>query len=79
MIPEFDSEAAHEACAPLHWDAEECDIWAWSEVDESLNDGEDLQFLLDGELKDEDDDDEESWDGYNSSSKEEKDVELTEE
>jgi hypothetical protein len=28
-----------------------------------LIDGEDLQFLLDGELEDEDDDDDESWDG----------------
>jgi hypothetical protein len=70
MTPEFDSEAAHEACAPLHWDAEEWDFRAWSEDDESLSDGEDLQFLLDGELEDEDDDDDESWDGYDSSSEE---------
>jgi hypothetical protein len=34
-----------------------------------VTDGEDLQFLLDGELEDEDDDDDESWDGYDSSSK----------
>jgi hypothetical protein len=66
--PEFNSEAAHEACAPLHWDAEEWDFSAWSEDDESLTDGEDLQFLLDGELEDDDDDDE-SWDGYDSSRK----------
>jgi hypothetical protein len=57
MTPEFDSKAAYEACTPLHWDAEEWDFWAWSEGDESLTDGEDLQFLLDGELEDEDDDD----------------------
>jgi hypothetical protein len=52
MAPEFDSEAAHEACAPLHWDVEEWDFRAWSEDDESLTDGEDLHFLLDGELED---------------------------
>jgi hypothetical protein len=60
MTSEFNSGAAHEACAPLHWDAEEWDFWAWSEDDESLTDGEDLQFLLDGELEDEDEDDDES-------------------
>jgi hypothetical protein len=79
MTLEFDSGAAHEACAPLHWDAEEWDFRAWSEDDESLTDGEDLQVLLDGELEDEDDDDDESWDGYDSSSKEEEDEESTEE
>jgi hypothetical protein len=42
MTPEFDSEATHEACAPLHWDVEEFDFRAWSEDDESLIDGEDL-------------------------------------
>jgi hypothetical protein len=62
MTPEFDSRATHEASAPLHWDAEEWDFRAWSEDDESLTDGEDLQFLLEGELEDEDDDDDESWD-----------------
>jgi hypothetical protein len=77
MTPEFDFGAAHEACAPLHWDAEEWDFRAWSEDDESLTNGEDLQFLLDGELEDEDDN--ESWDGYDSSSEEEEDDELTEE
>jgi hypothetical protein len=77
MTPEFDSGATHEACAPLHWDAEEWDFRAWSEDDESLTDGKDLQILLDGELEDEDDD--ESWDGYDSSSEEEEDDESTEE
>jgi hypothetical protein len=77
--PEFDSGAAHEACAPLHWDAEEWDFRAWSEDDESLTDGEDLQFLLDGELEDKDDDEDESWDGYDSSLGEEEDDESTEE
>jgi hypothetical protein len=56
MTPEFDTIAAYEACAPLDWDAEEWDFHAWSEDDESLTDGEDLQLLLGGEL-DEDDDD----------------------
>jgi hypothetical protein len=79
MTPEFDSRAAHVACAPLHWDVEEWDFGAWSEDDESLTDGEDLQFLLDGELEDEDDDNDESWDGYNSSSEEGEDDESTEE
>jgi hypothetical protein len=76
MTPEFDSKAAYEAYAPLHWDAEEWDFWAWSEDDESLTDGEDLQFLLDGELEDEDD---VSREGHDSSSKEEEDDESTEE
>jgi hypothetical protein len=79
MTPEFDSEAAHEACSPLHWDAEEWDFRAWSEDDESLSDGEDFQFLLDGELEDDDDDDDESWDWYDSSSEEEEEDESTEE
>jgi hypothetical protein len=78
MTPEFDSKAAYEACAPLHWDAEEWDFRAWSEDDESLTDSEDLQFLLDGELEDEDDDDV-SWQGHDSSSEEGDDDELTEE
>jgi hypothetical protein len=42
MTLEFDSRSAHEACTPLHWDAEEWDFWAWLEDDESLADGEDL-------------------------------------
>jgi hypothetical protein len=77
MTSEFDSKTAYEACAPLHWDTEESDFWAWSEDDESLTDGEDLQFLLDGELEDEDDD--VSWEGHDSSSEEEEDDESTEE
>jgi hypothetical protein len=79
MTPEFDSKAAYEACTPLHWNAEEWDFWAWSEDDESLTDGEDLQFLPDGELEDEDDDDDVSWEGHDSSSEEEDDNESTEE
>jgi hypothetical protein len=80
MTLEFDSKAAYEACAPLHWDAEEWDFWAWSEDDESLTDGEDLQFLPSGELEDEDDDDDDvSWEGHDSSSEEEDDNESIEE
>jgi hypothetical protein len=79
MTPEFNSGAAHEACAPLHWDAEEWDFRAWSKDDESLIDGEDLQFLLGEELEHGDDDEDESWDGYDSSSEEEEDDESTEE
>jgi hypothetical protein len=79
MTPEFDSKAAHEACAPLHWDAEEWDFRAWLEDDESLTDGEDLQFLPDGKLEDEDGDDDESWDGYDPSLEEEEDNESAEE
>jgi hypothetical protein len=77
MTREFDSKAAYEACTPVHWDVEEWDFWAWLEDDESLTDGEDLQFLLDGELEDEDDD--VSWEGHDSSSEEEDNDESTEE
>jgi hypothetical protein len=49
--------AAYEACAPLHWDAEDWDFQVWLENDEPLTDGEDLQFLFNGELEDEDGDD----------------------
>jgi hypothetical protein len=79
MSPEFDPKAAYEACTPLHWDAKEWDFWVWSEDDESLTDGEDLQFLLDGELEDEDNDNDVSWEGQDSSSEEEDDDESTEE
>jgi hypothetical protein len=79
MTPKFDSKAAYETCAPLHWDVEEWDFCAWSEDNESLTDGEDLQFLLDVELEDEDDDNDVSWEGHFSSSKEEDDDESTEE
>jgi hypothetical protein len=55
--PEFDPIAVYEACAPLHWDVEEWDFRTWSEDDESLTDGEDLQLLLGGELNEDDDND----------------------
>jgi hypothetical protein len=63
MSLEFDPKAAYEASAPLHWDAKE-----W-----------DFQFLLDGELEDEDNDDDVSWEGHDSSLEEEDGDELTEE
>jgi hypothetical protein len=75
---EYDPISAYEACAPLHWDAEQWDFQAWSEDDESLTDGEDLQLLLSGEL-DEDDEDDMSWEGHFSSSEEEVDIPSTEE
>jgi hypothetical protein len=78
MSLEFDHKAVYEACAPLHWDAKEWDFWVWSEDNESLTDGEDLQFLLDGELEDEDDDDV-SWEGHDSSLEEEDGDESIEE
>jgi hypothetical protein len=78
MSPELDPRATHEACAPLHWDAKEWDFWEWLEDDKSLTDGEDLQFLLDGELEGEDDDNDVSWEGHSSSQEEDGD-ESTEE
>jgi hypothetical protein len=79
MSSELDPKAAYEACAPLHWDTKEWDFWVWSEDDESLTNGKDLQFLLDGELEDEDDNDDVSWEGHDSSSEEEDGDESTEE
>jgi hypothetical protein len=79
MSLELDPKAAYEACAPLHWDAKEWDLWVWSEDDKSLTNGEDLQFLLDEELEDENDDDDVSWEGHDSSSEEEDGDESTEE
>jgi hypothetical protein len=76
MTLEFDPTAAYEACAPLHWDAEEWDFQAWLEDDKSLTDGEDLQFLLDEELENEDD---VSWEGNFSSLEEEANDASTEE
>jgi hypothetical protein len=77
--PEFDPIAAYEARAPLHWDAEEWDFQTWSEDVESLTDGEDFQLLLGGELNLDDDDDDLSWEGDFSTSKEEVDDASTEE
>ena len=40
--PEYNSAAAYEALAPLHWDAEEFDFRIVSEDDEPKTEGEDL-------------------------------------
>ena len=74
MTPEFDLQASYEVLAPPHWDAEEFDFWAaWSEGDASVTEGEeDLRFLVDGELEEEDPSDY-SWEGDDSSSEEEED------
>jgi hypothetical protein len=63
-MSEYDPTAAHNAVAPLHWDAEGFGFDApWSEDDASLTEGEaDLQFLTDGELE-EDGADDHSWEG----------------
>ena len=69
--PEYDPIAAYEALAPLWWDEQDWDFAAEPEDDESLTDGEDnLQFLVDGELEEESDDDGFSWDGFTSSDEE---------
>ena len=57
--------AAHEALAPLHWDAEEFDFGIASEEDEPETEGEeDLQFLFQEELESGEDF---SWEGADSS------------
>ena len=62
--------AAHEALAPLHWDAEEFDFGVVSEDNEPKTDGEDLRLLFQEEPESDSDDDF-SWDGADSSSEEE--------
>jgi hypothetical protein len=79
MTSEFDPTSTYEACAPLHWDVEEWDFQAWSENEESLTDGEDLQFLFNGKLENEDGDDDMSWEGDFSTSEEEVNDASTEE
>ena len=54
--PEWDPTVAHEALAPLHWDAEEFDFGVVSEEDEPETKGEDLQFLFQEELESSSDD-----------------------
>ena len=68
MTPEYDPVAAAERVAPPQWDAEEFDFYApWSEDDASMTEGEDdLRFLLDGELE-EDDPSDFSWERDDSS------------
>ena len=71
--PEFDVAAMHNAIAPPWWDEADWDFDTQSEEDESQTDGEDnLQFLVDGELEEESDDDLISW-GEDISSDEEED------
>jgi hypothetical protein len=48
--PEWDPIAAYEKQAPLHWDADGWDFVVASESDDDLTDGDDLHFLVDGEL-----------------------------
>jgi len=71
MTPEYDPIAAAERVAPPQWDAEEFDFDApWSEDDASMTEGEDdLRFLLDGELE-EDDPSDFSWERDDSSEEE---------
>ena len=68
--PEYNPTAAHEALAPLHWDAEEFDFGIVSEDDEPETEGEVLQFLFQEELESSDKEDSSS-DGADSSSEEE--------
>ena len=49
--------AAHEALAPLHWDAEEFDFGVVSEDEEPKTNGEDLRLLFQEELESDNDDD----------------------
>ena len=76
--PEYDPTAAHEALAPLHWDAEEFDFEVVSEDDEPKTDDEDLQLLFQEEPE-ENIDDYFSWDRADSSSEEEIDSSSVEE
>ena len=68
--PEYDPTAAHEALAPLHWDAEEFDFGIVSEDDEPETEGEDLRLLFQEEPESTSDNGL-SWDGADSSSEEE--------
>ena len=62
--------AAHEALAPLHWDAEEFDFGIVSKDDEPETEREDLRLLFQEEPESTSDDGF-SWDGADSSSEEE--------
>ena len=68
--------AIYEALAPQYWDARDWDSSIESEDDEPLTDGEDdLQFLVDGELEAESDDDLFSWEADISSDEEDEEAE----
>ncbi|KAK1696934.1 hypothetical protein QYE76_013631 [Lolium multiflorum] len=76
--PEWGSLAAHDVLAPTTWDKEDHDSSVWSEDDKSLTDGEDdFQFLIDGELEAESEDDRFSWDGFTSSNEGEEEEDET--
>ena len=78
LIPAYDPIAAYEANAPEWWDERDWNFAIESEDNESLTDGEDnLQFLADGELEPESEDDRFSWDGYSSSDDEEEEEDET--
>ena len=73
--PEVDVAAMHDVLAPEWWDGMDWGFDAQSEDDEPQTDGEDnLQFLVDGELEEESDDDLISW-GEDISSDEEEEPE----
>src|SRR3954466_15490483 len=76
--PEHPPMAAYNTLAPQWWDERGWDFTVWSEDDASLTDGEeDLQFLADGKLEADSADDAMSWDGVESSDKEEESEEDT--
>ena len=68
--PLNDPIAAYEALAPLHWDAEEFDFGIVSEDDKPQTEGEDLRLLFQEEPESSSEEGF-SWDGADSSSKEE--------
>jgi hypothetical protein len=74
MTPKFDLVAtrwaAYDALAPPHWDAE-WDFNVWSEDNSSSTEGEDLEFLINGGLEEEDDN-AYSWGRSDSSTKDKK-------
>ena len=77
--PEWDPIEAHEALAPLHWDAEEFDFGVVSKEDEPETEGEDLRLLFQEESESSDEEDPPSSDGVDSSSEEEIDSSSEEE
>jgi hypothetical protein len=81
-MPEWDPVAAqmraHNRRAPEEWDQEDHASSVWSKDDKSMTSGdEELQFLADGELESESEDDSFSWDGYISSEEEEEEDDDT--
>ena len=68
--PQFNPVAAHEALAPLHWDAEEFNFGIVSKDDEPQTEGEDLRLLFQEEPESSSEEGF-SWDGADSSSEKE--------